>query len=144
LRQDSDLFVIDSWAGHYSLHVKVMGSPVWTDATDSPSLVGKIAVVMRNGEPLLTKARRAQKAGAIAMIVVDTEDRCKQFDQECVPGATKRLNEGWGRVDIASMWKNIHMPMLLVPNNASQQLEDCIVRAQHPDTVTPSHASEEL
>ena len=126
IRDSDSMFAIDSWAGHHSLHVKVKAPAVWVlDQSNGESLVGKVAIVHRSGEPLVLKARSVQKAGAVGMIIIDSEDRCGSFDQACVPGATKRLNEGWGRSDVVAMWKNVHMPMVLVRKNATDLLASC-------------------
>lgn len=123
-----NLFDAESWSGHFSLPIKVFGHAIWDWAEQGDAeLSGKIAIVRRDKEPLVFKARKVQKAGGIGMIILDTENRCHDaFDQECIPGATKRLGEGWGRTDNKALWKNIHLPMLLVRQNTSKLLQECI------------------
>ena len=45
-----------------------------SDLTNSAELSGKVAVVQRGGVTFFVKARRAQAAGAVAMVMVNTED----------------------------------------------------------------------
>lgn len=122
---------IEGWSGHYTLGVAVSGAGAWAaDDQALPDLAGKIAIVKRGNTPLAVKARTLQVAGAIGMIVVDGSDAddafpCEAFDQGCMPGATKTRGEGWGMQDVGTMWKNIHMPMVLVRSNATDQLNSC-------------------
>lgn len=134
---------IEGWSGHYTLGVTVSGAVAWAvDDLALPDLAGKIAIVRRGTTPLSVKARTVQEAGAIGMIVVDGSDfedafPCEAFDQGCVPGATKARGEGWGMQDVGTMWKNIHMPMILVRSNATDQLNSC---RRKP----PAHTTDEL
>jgi hypothetical protein len=123
-----NLFEAESWSAHFSLPIKIFGHAIWDwTGQSNVQLSGKIAVVQRDEEPLVFKARKVQKAGGIGMIVLDVENRCHDtFDQECIPGATKSLGERWGRTDNKAMWKHIHLPMLIVRQNVSQHLQECI------------------
>lgn len=120
-----DLFVIKSWSGHFALKFKVMAQAVLVNKGGG-SLSGRIGIVHRGELPLAVKAKNIQQDGGIGMIVIDSFDRCDEFDQSCMPGANKRLNEGWGLQDVPAMWKNIHLPIIIVPINATERIAECI------------------
>lgn len=46
----------------------------------------------------------AQDAGAIALLIVDSDGQCKNLDQSCLPGAEKARNEGFAAADLPSQW----------------------------------------
>ena len=55
-----------------------------SDLANPAELSAKVAVVRRGGCPFLDKARRVQAAGAVAMVVVNTEDAPKgMVDENC-------------------------------------------------------------
>jgi len=93
-------------------------------------LVGKIVFVLRGEIPFAEKAVSAQvrrslllrifsttslwhdhivdfssdqRAGASALVVVD-DGKCTKYDQQCLPGASKYLQEGFGAHDIKAHW----------------------------------------
>ena len=75
----------------------------------------RIAVVKRGGGvPLVKKAEAAQKAGAIALVILD-DGKCEGiYDQYCVRGASKALGELWGELDPPRLWQAIHIPVVLL------------------------------
>lgn len=115
---------IEVWSAHWSPKVfKVSGELV--DVVEVEGERGKIenigqvdhriAVVKRDGKiPLVRKALAAQKAGAVAVVIVD-DGRCGGvYDQYCVLGANKMLKEGWGEIDNKRVWKSLRIPTVLV------------------------------
>jgi len=133
-REHRDLFSVDAWSGHHSLSVTATAPGVWADG-DSDTLAGKIAIVTRGREALVDKAKRAQRSGAIGLVILDSEDRCDGYDQSCSPGATKILGEGWGRLDVQVVWRDIFLPVVLVRQNSTQLFQECLAY------VTPPQAS---
>ena len=133
-QEHRDLFEMEVWSGHHSAGIAVTAPAVWAD-DDNEVLLGKVAIVSRGGEPLVLKARRVQKAGAVGLVVVDVEDRCDFYDQECIPGADKGRGEGWGKIDVASLWQRIHLPMVLARKNATDQLTACTENKRRETTL---------
>eukprot|EP00607_Mallomonas_marina_P009808 CAMPEP_0182418656 /NCGR_PEP_ID=MMETSP1167-20130531/3024_1 /TAXON_ID=2988 /ORGANISM="Mallomonas Sp, Strain CCMP3275" /LENGTH=478 /DNA_ID=CAMNT_0024592955 /DNA_START=444 /DNA_END=1880 /DNA_ORIENTATION=- len=120
---------LHAWASHHSPHLfSVHAQAVWTAPdTAHTSLVnerevrGRIAVVERGKVPLVFKARHAQDAGALAVLIIDN-GQCVTFDQQCVPGSEKRRRERWGAIDTPAPWASIRIPVLLLLRSESASL----------------------
>jgi len=128
---DKDV-VFEVWDSHWSPKLfLVHGQAVWTDPpladkhvvasvpfTDSrhshdSHMAGKIAVVQRGHVPIVKKAMYAQRAGAIAVIVLD-DGQCEAFDQRCMPGSDKKHGERFASEDVPGTWKKIKVPVVLM------------------------------
>lgn len=89
---------------------------------------GRIAVVKRLGGPhpvpIVRKVLACQRAGAVAVVVVDETGRCDgaSFDQYCVYGADRGRGEGWGQVDNAKPWRSVRVPVVLVAREGWEEL----------------------
>ncbi len=76
----------------------------------------RVVVVFRGKLPLYHKIFHAQMAGALAVLVVDMEDTCRDaFDYHCVSGSNQAFGEGWGSQDNPELWsKTIRVPYALM------------------------------
>jgi hypothetical protein len=90
----------------------VAAAPELADAelTNAAELRGKVAVVWRGGCPFLDKARRAQAAGAVAVIVVNNDSRNTLWKLYAVANANVR-NANQPQAD------DIRVPVLCVGQN---------------------------
>eukprot|EP00128_Syssomonas_multiformis_P006400 Colp12_sorted_trinity150504_noHs@1476 len=112
----SENLKFEVWRAHWSPSlVSIMAKP----AVVSPNLAvvlfgdtmaGKVVFVLRGVLPFAEKALFAQRAGAIALVVVD-DGRCSKYDQQCLPGASKSLGEGFGAHDIKAHWQRVQIPV---------------------------------
>lgn len=96
----------------------------------------KIAFIPRGHlqRPMFELALHAQQAGALAAIIVDPIDgKCagERYDQKCVPGASKKHQEGFAMQDLVNLWSSVKIPVLLasydVAQNVKKDLDDMIV-----------------
>lgn len=118
---------INVWSSHYSpKKFSVEGIPIYMESPASAVLEtadifnGKIAVIARDGEPISTKARHVQSAGAIGCIVLDAGN-CIDFDQKCFPGSHKERGEFFGEVDPPKAWSPLRIPVVFALNNENSR-----------------------
>lgn len=65
----------------------------------------RTAVVFRGANtPLVEKVLAVQRAGAIAVLIVDHSGQCVKYDQSCLPGANKESGELFAQADVPSYW----------------------------------------
>ncbi len=125
--------IVDVWSCHYSpSKFAVRGAGIWVDSssfsvledTNDERLEGKIAVLLRDGEPISSKARKVQMAGAVGCIVIDS-GRCSEYNQKCFPGSEKGRGELFGEVDPPRAWESIRIPVVfsLYDTSSRQFLE---------------------
>lgn len=122
---------VEVWAAHWSPKgFKSSGEFVEVQEGEKGEVVnrdevnGRIAVVGRGGGPLVRKVLAAQRAGAVAVVIVEKTDRCDgaKYDQYCVYGASKEHGEGWGQVDLKRPWKSVRVPTVLVGSDGYAEL----------------------
>jgi hypothetical protein len=118
------------WRAHWSEQlgdVLILGSPCFMSSPPSVSVTpiptsgedklisiegtaqctGQIAFIPRgNHIPLYQLALVAQQQGAIAAVIID-HSHCQRYDQSCIPGANRHLNEGFAAQDIPAFWLNL-------------------------------------
>ena len=82
----------------------------------APTRQGKIAILPRDGEPISTKAKYVQMAGAIGCVILDA-GKCVDFDQKCFPGSHKNRGEYFGEVDPLKAWSSVRIPVVFALNN---------------------------
>jgi hypothetical protein len=78
------------------------------DLANASELVGKVALVDRGGVPAVEKARRVQNAGAVACVIVNTDDKSWR------PGG--HMPAGAAQADVGA---DITIPVIVVPLSAS-------------------------
>ena len=67
------------------------------------------------------KAKYAQDAGALGLIISDSQGQCDHsFDQLCSEGADKGNGEGFGAQDAPELWKDIKIPTVLIRKHDSE------------------------
>ena len=83
---------------------------------------GRVILVERGrGVSLVEKARKAQIAGAVGVIVVD-DGQCDDSFQHCGHQAGGVKEGGFGSYDTLSDWAAIHIPVWLVTAAAGEKL----------------------
>jgi len=97
----------------------------------------RIAIVGREeGRPFAHLALAAQRAGALAIIIVDNA-RCDDFDQYCIMGYSKSNGDMWGELDLPSAWADLKIPTMFVLSEYPQGrswdilLEKILKRDEH-------------
>jgi hypothetical protein len=81
----------------------------------------KILMLERGSLPMISLALRAQAAGAMALIIVD-DGRCSEYDQACIPGASKTHGQGFARLDGTKDWHTIKIPVLFVKKDYGTEI----------------------
>ena len=117
---------IDVWSSYYSpKKFSVAGVPIFIKSPVSTlmdtthgedTFKGKIAILPRDGEPISTKAKYVQMAGAIGCVILDA-GKCVDFDQKCFPGSHKNRGEYFGEVDPLKAWSSVRIPVVFALNN---------------------------
>uniref|UniRef100_A0A7S0SS48 PA domain-containing protein n=1 Tax=Chromulina nebulosa TaxID=96789 RepID=A0A7S0SS48_9STRA len=96
------------------------------DFINANDLRNKIAFTYRGGLPLIIKVLAIQKAGALGIVIVDNHENsdylCHSYNQSCLPGATKALGEGFGRLDKPKLWSNLKIPVVFILNSLANEL----------------------
>lgn len=113
--------IYEGWRCHWSpKDFSVKGQSVWanpydanTDLINNNIVDGRIVWILRGKSPVISKALRAQAAGAIGIVLVDG-GKCTTFDQKCMPGADKSRGEYFAQYDKASYWIDLRIPVILV------------------------------
>ena len=89
------------------------GPAIWTipeladgELTNAESMVGAVAIIKRGGCSFVEKARRAMAAGAIAVVIVNTDDGLME------PGDPN--NEG----------RDISIPVVLVAASSGEEIDN--------------------
>lgn len=127
--------LIDIWDAHYApvkYHVDGrIAVAVPNDGRDriinGHQVKDHLTLVFRGGGvTLLDKALRVQEAGASAVIIVDeVEGGCDEnFDCGPLMGQrpSDRLSQGFAHQDLATEWKKIHVPVVLIRYPEAQKL----------------------
>jgi len=128
--------ILPAWQSHWSpTHYDVAAELVIADPVDAATPLAnagaaklRVLLVERGGVPFVVKAKHAQDAGALAVVVVDG-GVCTQLDQYCVPGAMRAHNEGFAKLDLARPWLQIHIPVVLILASDAERM-----LANHPTT----------
>ena len=121
--------IFDGWRCHWTSNdYTVVGQSVWANPSDANSDLinknitdGRIVWILRGNLPIISKALRAQSAGAIGIVLVDN-GRCTTYDQKCIPGADKKRGEYFAQLDKASFWVDLKIPMIFVLLNDGNSL----------------------
>lgn len=90
-------------------------------------LQGRIAVFRRGGIPLGTKVVAAAKAGAIAVVIIDTDGACSSgggasYNDRCVPGSSLDQGVGWGVADDVNQWRYGKIPAVILAREEAAAL----------------------
>ncbi|GMF65452.1 unnamed protein product [Phytophthora lilii] len=121
----------EAWAGHYSPRLfDVSAELVLADPPDASeplrnahAVRDRVMLAMRGGVPLVFKLHHAQRAGALGLIIADSDGYCAGgFDQSCVPGAGKRRGEGFAAQERHALWRQAHIPCMLVLKDVAKEL----------------------
>ena len=126
---------VDVWRSYWSVKGhSVESEVVWMDSS-LPSkemmdqLHDRIALAPRNGEVFVSMALKAQKAGALALVIVD-DGSCTSFDQICIPGADKSFDEGFAIRDDPKRWHMVRIPVVFTLREPILEfLKDCYLAA---------------
>jgi len=122
---------VEVWASHFSpkaWHATaelIVADPPLADGPliNARAVRQRIVMVERGGVALVDKALRAQAAGALAIVVSDSGDQCKDgFDQFCSPGSDKLHGEGFAKLDRPEPWKNVRIPVVLMRRDDADTL----------------------
>ncbi|GMH89198.1 hypothetical protein TrVE_jg3140 [Triparma verrucosa] len=120
---------VEAWAAHWSPKgFKSSGEFVEVQEGEKGEVInkeevdGRVAVIKRGGNPLVRKVLACQRAGAVAVIILEESDRCSEYDQYCVYGASKQLGEGWGQVDLKRPWSSVRIPSVLIGQHGWAEL----------------------
>ena len=92
----------------------VLADPPRADAElrNADAVRGCVAIIHRGGDvPLVLKARRAMRAGARAVVIVNSDDKPLLADAHLYPDGRKDAGEG------------IEIPVLVAPSSAAELLE---------------------
>lgn len=90
---------------------------------NSDNLKGKIAFVWRGESPLFSKVHAIESTGAIGVVIVDNS-LCNDYNQRCLPGANKNFGEGFARLDSASHWEDVRIPVVFILQKPGLQLSE--------------------
>ena len=116
------------WGGNFynvvSEVAKVLPVYAESEILNAGDLVDRIAIVARGRIPFVEKALRVQRAGAIALIIVD-DGSCSEYDQGCIPGANKASGEDFALLDFKTPWMGVRIPVYF----ALQQVEGSVFSA---------------
>ncbi|KAJ8601826.1 hypothetical protein CTAYLR_009057 [Chrysophaeum taylorii] len=112
----------DLWTSHWSpTHVDIAADLVPADPPDASETLRnadavsqRVVLVRRGNAPLAFKARRAQAAGALAMVVADDGQCEDKLDQYCVPGADRSRGEKFAATDNPKAWDGLRIPVALI------------------------------
>jgi hypothetical protein len=115
---------VSMWTGHWGRrHVKIHSGYVFCDVEQQEiNLQNRIAVMLRDTIPVVTKAKFVQNRGGIGLLLVDSTDKCQNFDQTCMPGANRNRGEGFGLSDVETYWLDIYIPVALLMKTGAQEL----------------------
>jgi PA domain len=107
-------------AGEIALGVPNDGSSV---ARNHGHVEGSILLLERGGVTFLTKARNAQAAGAIAVIVADQGGQCgEEFACGGAVG-TRSLGQGLAYSDSRSEWAAIKIPVVMISKGSYERIK---------------------
>jgi hypothetical protein len=121
----------EAWAGHYSPRLfDVSAELVLADPPDASrplrnahAVRDRVVLAVRGGAPLVFKLNYAQRAGALGLIIADAGGLCSGgFDQRCVPGSDKQRGQGFAAQERHALWRQAHIPCVLVLQDAAQEL----------------------
>ncbi len=108
-------------------------------APASESCGGEIKVSFRDKTiPLFQFALSAQREGAVALLLTDREEDAKcageRYDQKCMPGGNKALNEGFAAADEEKFWENVKIPIFYATKSIYSQV---IAALSQPQSSPP-------
>ena len=107
------------WKCHWSPSIPyvIVSNNVWADPsyadvvlTNENKISGNVAWVIRGNIGFVHKVKVLQKAGALAVIIVDN-GKCTSFNQACIPGADKSRGENFALKDMSGPWENVRIPV---------------------------------
>ncbi|GMF57559.1 unnamed protein product [Phytophthora fragariaefolia] len=123
--------LFEAWSSHHSPRLfDVSAELVLADPPDAsqplrnaPAARDRVVLAVRGGVPFVFKLHFAQRAGALGLIIADADGVCGGgFDQSCVPGADKRRGEGFAAQERHDLWRENHIPCVLVLQDAAWEL----------------------
>lgn len=126
--------LIDVWEAHYGpvkFHVDgrltlAVPNDASMDLLNRDQVRGRIALVHRGGEvSLLLKVLRLQDAGASAAVIMDLEQGGCDAGFDCGRLGKRpadHFSEGFAAADLASEWRKVHIPTVLVLFKDGQRL----------------------
>ncbi len=113
---------IKLWKCHWSPSIPyvIFSHNVWADPlyadimlTNENKIRGNVAWVIRGNIGFVHKVKVLQKAGALAVIIVDN-GKCTSFNQACIPGADKSKGENFALKDMSGPWENVRIPVYFI------------------------------
>lgn len=141
VKAHTDIFQV--WRCHWSPAADlVLAAAVFFPATVDERTAGKVVFLRRDGTALHQLALLAQQAGAVALVVVD-DGRCTEYDQRCIPGATKALGEGFAAQDIPFYWAPLRIPVVFVTTLLAEQIQGQL-QETHLASAVAATARDEL
>lgn len=143
---DNQLSIVSAWSSHWSSKsFTLIGQTSYvvpllleTAVQNTQSITNKIAIVGRGSIPLVNKVMKLQLAGAKGVIILDSGE-CKEYDQECMPGADKKKGQGWAASDMPEPWASVKIPVVFILRGEEAKLGKCL---GHPTYRIPTVKSE--
>ena len=86
---------------------------------------GNIAVLDRGQVTLSEKVKRAQDAGAVAVVIVD-DGSCDRNFRKCGYRAGSMLEGGFAPLDSYMAWRDVHIPAVLIHQADGQRLRSLL------------------
>ena len=125
----------DGWRLHHAPTTHEVYAPlIIADPIDASedffynNVQGHIVLIERGGGiPFRDKVRRAQLAGAVAVVLMDNTGKCTdEWYQGCVPGGSKQNGEGFAFQDKKTFWEGIDTPTLMITQKDARLIQQWI------------------
>lgn len=117
----------DAWRSSFSSATfDVVGELVYAVPNDASTELldavgGTVMLADRGAVSIAAKAVRAQKAGAIALVVIDTQGECDEAFR-CGRLGSKADGALLAARDMRSAWHGVHIPVVMVTKASGQRL----------------------